>query len=188
MHIEMPLKSYFCSAVAALAISLPSLAWLPPPDTATFMVFFPTDSAVVSEQGMRNMREQLIREANGRYDGPITVTGHCDTEEKDVSLARAEAVKAKLIELGIPASRMSVHSRGDQALLVPTLSLNRGKNRNPEISPQDRTSRRAEEVRCGDLTVFIHPNTGQDLEDHRDRAVWIGKSVPLMLDIFTKKD
>jgi len=120
MHIAMPLKSYFCSAVAALSISLPSLAWLPPPDTATFMVFFPTDSAVVSEQGMRNMREQLIREANGRYDGPITVTGHCDTEEKDVSLARAEAVKAKLIELGIPASRMSVHSRGDQALLVPT--------------------------------------------------------------------
>ena len=39
----------------------------------------------------------------------------------------------------------------------------------------------------GDLIVFIHPNTGQDLEDHRDRAVWIGKSVPLMLDIFTKK-
>ena len=33
----------------------------------------------------------------------------------------------------------------------------------------------------GDLTVFIHPNTGQDLEDHRDRAVWIGKSVPLVL-------
>ena len=39
----------------------------------------------------------------------------------------------------------------------------------------------------GDLTVFIHPNTGQDLEDHRDRAVWIGKSVPLVLGIFTKK-
>ena len=39
----------------------------------------------------------------------------------------------------------------------------------------------------GDLTVFIHPNTGQDLEDHRDRAVWIGKSVPLVLDIFTKR-
>jgi DOPA 4,5-dioxygenase len=39
----------------------------------------------------------------------------------------------------------------------------------------------------GDLIAFIHPNTGQDLEDHRDRAVWIGKSVPLVLDIFTKK-
>jgi DOPA 4,5-dioxygenase len=39
----------------------------------------------------------------------------------------------------------------------------------------------------GDLIVFIHPNTGQDLEDNRDRAVWIGRSVPLSLDIFTKK-
>ena len=40
----------------------------------------------------------------------------------------------------------------------------------------------------GELIVFVHPNTGQDLEDHRDRAVWIGKSVPLLLDMFTKKD
>jgi len=42
----------------------------------------------------------------------------------------------------------------------------------------------------GDLTVFIHPNTGQDLEDHRDRAVWIGRSMPLVLSLFTdrKKD
>ena len=39
----------------------------------------------------------------------------------------------------------------------------------------------------GDLTVFIHPNTGQDLEDHRDRALWIGQSVPLVLSIFTDK-
>lgn len=40
------------------------------------------------------------------------------------------------------------------------------------------------------LTVFVHPNTGQDLEDHRDRALWIGQSVPLVLDIFLnrKKD
>jgi aromatic ring-cleaving dioxygenase len=45
-------------------------------------------------------------------------------------------------------------------------------------------------VNHGDLTVFIHPNTGQDLEDHRDRALWIGKSVPLVLKVFTdrKKD
>ena len=39
----------------------------------------------------------------------------------------------------------------------------------------------------GELIVFVHPNTGHDLEDHRDRAVWIGKSVPLLLDLFTKK-
>ena len=40
----------------------------------------------------------------------------------------------------------------------------------------------------GDLTVFIHPNTGHDLEDHRDRAIWMGQQVPLILDIFKKKD
>lgn len=40
----------------------------------------------------------------------------------------------------------------------------------------------------GDLTVFVHPNTGHDLEDHRDRAVWLGQQVPLVLSIFTEKD
>ena len=39
----------------------------------------------------------------------------------------------------------------------------------------------------GDLTIFVHPNTGQDLEDHRDRAIWLGQQVPLVLDIFTKR-
>jgi DOPA 4,5-dioxygenase len=36
----------------------------------------------------------------------------------------------------------------------------------------------------GDLTVFIHPNTGEDLADHRDRALWLGKSETLDLSIF----
>jgi aromatic ring-cleaving dioxygenase len=40
----------------------------------------------------------------------------------------------------------------------------------------------------GGLTLFIHPNTGHDLEDHRDRAIWMGRQVPLVLDIFTKKE
>ncbi|MEQ8585216.1 MAG: DOPA 4,5-dioxygenase family protein [Thalassobaculaceae bacterium] len=34
------------------------------------------------------------------------------------------------------------------------------------------------------LDVFIHPNTGNDLADHRDRAVFIGKSYTLDLSIF----
>lgn len=33
----------------------------------------------------------------------------------------------------------------------------------------------------GELDVFAHPNTGDALADHRDRAVWIGRSYTLDL-------
>ncbi|WP_221798799.1 DOPA 4,5-dioxygenase family protein [Oceanobacter mangrovi] len=32
------------------------------------------------------------------------------------------------------------------------------------------------------LTVFIHPITGQDTIDHRDRAIWMGSVRPLALE------
>ncbi len=35
-----------------------------------------------------------------------------------------------------------------------------------------------------DLTVFVHPNSGQALEDHRDRAIWLGTTRNLDLSIF----
>ena len=33
----------------------------------------------------------------------------------------------------------------------------------------------------GALDVFVHPNTGDALGDHRDRAVWLGRSYELDL-------
>jgi aromatic ring-cleaving dioxygenase len=36
----------------------------------------------------------------------------------------------------------------------------------------------------GSLGVFIHPNTGDSLSDHRDAAIWIGQSYELKLDAF----
>lgn len=33
------------------------------------------------------------------------------------------------------------------------------------------------------LDVFVHPNTGNALVDHRDRAIWIGRSYPLNLAV-----
>jgi aromatic ring-cleaving dioxygenase len=38
----------------------------------------------------------------------------------------------------------------------------------------------------GTLDVFLHPNTGDDLRDHRDAALWIGHSHQLNLEIFDK--
>ncbi|MEM6446521.1 MAG: DOPA 4,5-dioxygenase family protein [Cyanobacteria bacterium P01_D01_bin.123] len=34
------------------------------------------------------------------------------------------------------------------------------------------------------LTVFVHPLTGDDLEDHTKFASWLGDSVPLNLRVF----
>ena len=34
------------------------------------------------------------------------------------------------------------------------------------------------------LVLFVHPNTGEDLEDHRDRAIWLGAKLDLKLEIF----
>ncbi len=36
------------------------------------------------------------------------------------------------------------------------------------------------------LTVFMHPDTGQDLQDHRDRAIWMGSMPALNLAIFDR--
>ena len=37
------------------------------------------------------------------------------------------------------------------------------------------------------LVVFIHPETGNALEDHRDRAIWMGAIRSLDLSIFDKQ-
>jgi DOPA 4,5-dioxygenase len=34
------------------------------------------------------------------------------------------------------------------------------------------------------LDVLVHPQTGDDLVDHRDRAMWLGRSMELDLSIF----
>ena len=36
------------------------------------------------------------------------------------------------------------------------------------------------------LTIFIHPETGDDLRDHRDRAIWMGEMLPLNLGMFER--
>lgn len=37
------------------------------------------------------------------------------------------------------------------------------------------------------LTVFIHPETGDDLADHRDHAIWMGDMPDLKLEMFEAK-
>ncbi|MEZ5707443.1 MAG: DOPA 4,5-dioxygenase family protein [Burkholderiaceae bacterium] len=37
------------------------------------------------------------------------------------------------------------------------------------------------------LVVFIHPITGNDLVDHRDRAIWMGAVRPLDLSVLPEE-
>ncbi len=37
------------------------------------------------------------------------------------------------------------------------------------------------------LTVFLHPNTGDDLADHIDHVGWLGPSANLNIDFFEKR-
>ena len=97
-----------------------------------------------------------------------------DAESKDAATALRETIEASF---GTRMGRMHDRPVGphpcwsyqvafEPALfgsLVPWLALNRG-----------------------DLVVFIHPETGEELEDHRDRAVWLGAKLELNLGIFEK--
>jgi DOPA 4,5-dioxygenase len=40
----------------------------------------------------------------------------------------------------------------------------------------------------GDLVVFIHPITGDDIADHRDFAVWLGAKLDLDLKALVATD
>lgn len=36
------------------------------------------------------------------------------------------------------------------------------------------------------LDILVHPETGHDLEDHRDHALWLGEKLKLNLEMFEK--
>lgn len=42
-------------------------------------------------------------------------------------------------------------------------------------------------LKRSDLVVFIHPITGNDLVDHRDRAIWMGAVRPLDLSVLPER-
>jgi peptidoglycan-associated lipoprotein len=82
-------------------------------------VFFALDQSTIRDEG----RAALTTNANWlkRWTATrITIEGHCDergTPEYNLSLGdrRANAVKAYLVELGVPADRITVVSKGKEA-------------------------------------------------------------------------
>ena len=82
-------------------------------------VFFDLDNATIKDEGKQTLATNatwLKRWSNTR----ISIEGHCDergTPEYNLALGerRANAVKAYLVELGVPGDRMVVVSKGKES-------------------------------------------------------------------------
>ncbi len=83
---------------------------------------------------------KVLEDTRARLVYQIEVIGHTDTVgdqayNQQLSLARARAIRDKLIADGVPATAISVAGRGELDLLVPTaLGVDEPRNRRVEIT------------------------------------------------------
>lgn len=104
----------------SLAASSMALAVTPPPD---FAVFFASGSAAISERGERTLDQLMAKFRRNENELYIIVRGHTDGAEARrfdpaLSADRASAIKSRLIELGVPASRIETRAYADGEPLV----------------------------------------------------------------------
>lgn len=95
-----------------------------PPKSISFTLYFETNSTNVTA-GSRADLEALFAEVAKRQAVEVQVTGHSDRVGSDsdndrLSLQRAEAVRAMLIQRGIQATFIRAVGRGEREPLVPT--------------------------------------------------------------------
>jgi DOPA 4,5-dioxygenase len=94
-----------------------------------------------------------------------------DAARRDAAWALREAVGARFGD-AVPVGRF--HERPVGPHPAWSFQLLIGPERFAEVVPWLVLHR-------GALDVFIHPNTGDQLADHRDRAMWLGRSYALDL-------
>ena len=112
---------------AALAPKQAAPAPAPAPAPAApgrFVVFFPFDSATVTEEAL-SIIQRAVTAAAGAPPPDVSVTGHADRSGPEdynlaLSLRRAQAVEAAMSERGIAGERISIAGRGEAETAVPT--------------------------------------------------------------------
>jgi outer membrane protein OmpA-like peptidoglycan-associated protein len=106
-----------------------------------FQVFFDWDKATLTPQAkdiIAKAADEFKRSGSAR----LVATGHTDTSgsasyNMGLSIRRAEAVKAELVRLGVPAGVITTIGRGQQDLLVPTADgVREAQNRRVSIEYQ----------------------------------------------------
>ncbi len=98
-----------------------------------------------------------------------------DAQELEPAQRLAEAARARF---GVLVGRFHVqpvgpHPRGSCQLAVATEAFG-------AVIPWLALNRQA-------LTIFAHPNTGDDLADHTDHVIWLGPSETLRLEGFRRR-
>ncbi|WP_337997600.1 OmpA family protein [Oleispirillum naphthae] len=113
---------------AAVAAATPApaktAAPAPAPVVQNFMVFFDFDKAVLTPEAQTILNKAAVAFKNGKKPR-IDLTGHADragTEAYNMKLSkrRADAVRAALVRLGVPAAEIAVAAKGESAPLVAT--------------------------------------------------------------------
>jgi len=111
-----------------------------PVQEQSFLVFFDWDRAVVSP-GADDVLETVAHEIKGRDDiKEIIVGGYTDTSGGEkynmkLSLKRADAVRHRLVKLGIPENKIRTVAHGENDLLVKTpAGVREPQNRRAQIT------------------------------------------------------
>ncbi len=116
----------------------PTLAALPG-QPASFLLYFLEGKDELTPDSKVEL-EKVFAELKRRPLPDIVVIGHTDTMgslpfNDRLSLARAERLREMMIELGIPAERITAAGRGKRELLVPTDDMvSEPRNRRVEIN------------------------------------------------------
>lgn len=110
-----------------------------PARPASFLLYFLSGQDELTPESRAEL-EQILAELRRRPVPDVAVIAHTDTvgeaEANDaLSMQRAERVKAFLVGIGIPASRIHVSGRGEREPLVRTAdNVDEPRNRRVEIS------------------------------------------------------
>jgi len=127
---------------APAAAPAPAPAPAPPapaPAVRSFVVFFAFDSAMLDESAKKVVSEATAYSRTNQLTR-IQIAGYTDLSGPEkynerLSLRRANAVKAEMIRLGLPADQIAVAAKGMSNPAVPTpLGVREPRNRRAEIT------------------------------------------------------
>ncbi len=113
----------------------------PPPPAKSWMVFFETNSTTLGPQDSTTVSNAAAI-AKSMPNAKVMVTGFTDTEgspgyNQQLSVRRANAVKAALVSNGVVPQAITVTGSGESGLLVETPDQTRNeKNRRVQITIQ----------------------------------------------------